>query len=287
MLTPGTRVLSYLRMIKFSHSLFALPFAFSSAVLAAGGLPATKKILWITMAMVAARSAAMGMNRVIDKEIDAQNPRTKNREIPTGVIPVAEAVAFIVLSSIIFCFSAHMLNPLCLKLSPLALCIVFLYSYTKRFTWGAHLVLGVAIALAPLGAWIAIRGGISWEALPLCVAVIFWLAGFDILYALQDIEFDKAHKLYSIPQRFGVRNSLYIARVFHIITWIFLCITGRVFHMGIVYYIGMAVVAGLLIYEHRLVRPGDLTKLDMAFFNMNGYISIAVLVFIALDKMAK
>jgi 4-hydroxybenzoate polyprenyltransferase len=235
--------------------------------------------------MVAARSAAMGMNRVIDRKIDAQNPRTKNREIPAGVIAATDAAAFIALSSIIFGVSAYMLNPLCLKLSPLALIIVFLYSYTKRFTWGSHLVLGVSIALAPIGAWIAVRGMISWEALPLAVAVVFWLAGFDTLYALQDIEFDKSHGLYSVPQRFGIKTSLHIARGLHLLTWIFLIISGGVFHLGIVYYIGMAVVAGLLIYEHGLVRPGDLTKLDMAFFNMNGYISVAVLAFIVLDKI--
>ncbi|MBF0568239.1 MAG: UbiA family prenyltransferase [Nitrospirae bacterium] len=284
-MAPYARVISYLKMIKFSHSLFALPFAFSSAILAAGGLPETTKILWITVAMVSARSAAMGLNRVIDRRIDAQNPRTKNREIPTGVITVADAVAFVVVSSIIFVVSAYMLNPLCLMLSPVALAIIYLYSYTKRFTWVCHIVLGVAIAFAPLGAWIAVRGSFTIEAVPLPAAVVLWLAGFDILYALADIEFDRGHGLHSIPQRFGIRTSLNIARVFHMVTWIFLIICGGVFHMGIVYYTGMAIVAGLLIYEHRLVRPGDLSKLNMAFFNMNGYISITVLVFIAFDKL--
>ncbi|MBF0457401.1 MAG: UbiA family prenyltransferase [Nitrospirae bacterium] len=283
----SARVISYLKMIKFSHSLFALPFAFSSAVLAAGGLPETNITLWITVAMVSARSAAMGLNRVIDRKIDAQNPRTKNREIPAGVISTAQAAAFIALSSIIFVFSAYMLNPLCLKLSPIVLVVIYLYSYTKRLTWGCHIVLGVAIALAPLGAWIAVRGSVSWEAVPLSAAVVFWLAGFDILYALQDIEFDRQYGLFSIPQRFGVRRSLFIARGFHFLTWIFLMTCGGVFHLGIVYYTGMAIVAGLLIYEHNLVRPGDLSKLDMAFFNMNGYISVTVLVFIALDKLFK
>ncbi|MEO5360056.1 MAG: putative 4-hydroxybenzoate polyprenyltransferase [Nitrospirota bacterium] len=274
-------------MIKFSHSVFALPFAFSSAILAADGLPETKKIVWITAAMVAARSAAMGMNRVVDRKIDAQNPRTKNREIPAGVISAAEATVFVVLSSVVFGVAAYMLNPLCLKLSPIALSVIFLYSYTKRFTWGCHIVLGVAIALAPLGAWIAIRGSVSWEAAALPAAVVFWLAGFDILYALADIDFDKSYGLYSIPQRFGIRTSLYIARGFHLLTWILLIVSGVVFHLGIVYYIGMAIVAVLLIYEHNLVRPGDLSKLDMAFFNMNGYISVTVLAFIALDKYFK
>lgn len=286
-MASSARVISYLKMIKFSHSLFALPFAFSSAVLAAGGLPQTNIILWITVAMVAARSAAMGLNRVIDRKIDAQNPRTKNREIPAGVISTTEAAAFVALSSIIFIFSAYMLNPLCLKLAPIALFVIYLYSYTKRFTWGCHIVLGVAIALAPLGAWIAVRGSVSWEAVPLPAAVVFWLAGFDILYALQDIEFDRQYGLFSIPQRFGIRHSLFIARGFHMLTWIFLIISGGVFHLGIAYFTGMAIVAGLLIYEHNLVRPGDLSKLDMAFFNMNGYISITVLVFIALDKFFK
>ncbi|MCG6551060.1 MAG: putative 4-hydroxybenzoate polyprenyltransferase [Candidatus Magnetominusculus sp. LBB02] len=278
------RVVSYLKMIKFSHSLFALPFALSSAVLAAGGLPTPYKLLWITVAMVAARSAAMGMNRVIDRKIDAENPRTKGREIPTGVISPVEAACFAALSCAIFVFSAYMLNPLCLKLSPIAIFVIYLYSYTKRFTWGCHIVLGVAIALAPFGAWIAVRGALSWQAVPLSAAVIFWLAGFDILYALADIEFDRQHGLYSIPQRFGIRTSLNIARVFHMLTWMLLMCCGVVLRLGPVYYIGMAAVACLLIYEHRLVRPGDLSKLDIAFFNMNGYISITVLAFIALDK---
>lgn len=282
-----TRAAAYLKMIKFSHSLFALPFAFSSAVLAAGGLPQTNRIVWITVAMVAARSAAMGCNRVIDRKIDALNPRTKNREIPSGVIPVAQACAFVVLSCIIFMVAAYMLNPLCLLLSPIALIVMAVYSYTKRFTWGCHIVLGVAIALAPLGAWIAIRGSVSWEALMLPVAVVFWLAGFDILYALADIDFDREHGLHSIPQRFGIVTSLYIARGFHLLTWIILLCSGSVFHLGVVYYIGAAVVAILLVYEHSLVRPGDLSKLNMAFFNMNGYISITVLLFIALDKLLK
>ncbi|RMG73645.1 MAG: 4-hydroxybenzoate octaprenyltransferase, partial [Nitrospirae bacterium] len=186
------RLVLYLRMIKFSHSVFALPFAFTSALLAAGGVPRMKSILWITVAMVSGRSAAMGLNRIIDREIDAKNPRTAGREIPSGKIKTLEAWLFVMVSLVFFLLSAYMLNPLCLKLSPVAIGFFVLYPYTKRFTWLCHLVLGVAIAGAPLGAWIAIKGEISKEILLLCFAVVFWLAGFDTLYALQDVEFDRA-----------------------------------------------------------------------------------------------
>lgn len=269
----------YLKMIKFSHSVFALPFAFTGAVLAASGLPPIKKLFWIAAAMVGARSGAMGLNRIVDREIDALNPRTANREIPAGKIRVTDAVVFTLISFAVMIFAAFNLNPLCLKLSPIAIFVLFVYSYTKRFTWTAHFVLGIAISAAPLGAWIAVRGTFDMEIIPLVAAVVFWLAGFDVLYALQDIDFDRNYGIHSIPQRFGVKKALVFSRIFHFITWSLLVVTGILFSLSFAYWIGIILVAGLLIYEHSLVKHDDLSRLDMAFFNMNGYIGIAVFVF--------
>jgi 4-hydroxybenzoate polyprenyltransferase len=269
----------YLKMIKIFHSVFALPFAFTGAILAASGIPSMKQVFWITVAMVGARSGAMGLNRIIDRNIDAANPRTANREIPSGKIKARDAVIFTFISLAVFVFAAYNLNPLCLKLSPIAIGVLILYSYTKRFTWMAHFILGIAISAAPLGAWIAVKGTFDWEIMPLCIAVVFWLAGFDVLYALQDMEFDRSHGLHSIPQRFGIKKSLILSRIFHFVTWSLLALTGLLFHLNLAYWIGMIIVAGLLIYEHSLVKHDDLSKLNMAFFNMNGYISIAVFVF--------
>lgn len=266
-------------MIKISHSVFALPFAFTAAILAASGIPSLKQIFWIVVAMVGARSGAMGLNRIIDRKIDAINPRTASREIPSGKIKVRDAVIFTLISLAMLVFAAYKLNPLCLKLSPVAIAVLILYSYTKRFTWMSHFVLGIAISAAPLGAWIAIRGTFDWDIMSLSIAVVFWLAGFDVLYALQDMEFDRSHGLHSIPQRFGIKKSLILSRIFHFITWLLLAVNGVLFNLNIVYWIGMLLVAGLFIYEHSLVRHDDLSKLNMAFFNMNGYISIAVFVF--------
>ncbi|MCL4490437.1 MAG: putative 4-hydroxybenzoate polyprenyltransferase [Nitrospirae bacterium] len=273
------KVVLYLKMIKFSHSVFALPFAFTGALLAASGVPPAGKLFWIIVAMVSARSGAMGLNRIIDRKIDAENPRTGGREIPSGKIKVRDAAAFTVVSFAVLILAAYRLNPLCLKLSPLALFVLGLYSYTKRFTWMSHFVLGLSISAAPLGSWIAVRGTFDAGILPLSLAVIFWLAGFDVLYALQDMEFDRSHGLHSIPQRFGARNALFLSRVCHSMTWLLLILTGILFHLGFAYWLGMALIAGLLIYEHSLVKPDDLSKLDIAFFNMNGYIGITVFLF--------
>lgn len=267
---------TYLRMIKFSHSIFALPFAFTSALIAADGLPTMRQVLWITIAMVSARTAAMSLNRVIDKDIDALNPRTKDREIPSGKIRPVTAIIVSVISFLILIFSAYMLNPLCLKLSPLAIGVIILYSYTKRFTWASHLVLGLAISGAPLGAWIAIRGGVVLGAFFPALAVLFWIAGFDILYSLQDIDFDRAHGLHSIAERFGTKGAILVSRIFHLLAWDFLLITGAVFRLGFFYWLGLLISGVLLIYEHRLVKPDDLSRLDKAFFNMNGWISVTV-----------
>jgi 4-hydroxybenzoate polyprenyltransferase len=283
MSSVAEKIVLYLQMIKFPHSVFALPFAFTSAIMAAGGIPPLEKMFWITLAMVGARSGAMGLNRIIDREIDRVNPRTRDRELPRGIIMVSEAVLFTAISFAVLIISAYMLNPLCLKLSPIAVAVLFLYSYTKRFTWATHFVLGLSLSAAPLGAWIAVRGTFDAEILPMTVAVIFWLAGFDTLYALQDIEFDKLYGLYSIPKRFGIKRALFFARIFHLVSYLLLLLTGLLFRFGTVYWLGMMIVAGLLIYEHSLVKEEDLSKLDIAFFNMNGYISLTVFVFTFLD----
>ncbi len=273
------KLADYLRLIKFSHSVFALPFAFTAALIAAEGIPAFYQIFWITVAMVGGRSGAMGMNRIIDRKIDALNPRTRNRELPKGVIKTREALFFTVIAFAFLVLAAYKLNPLCFRLSPLFILVLFVYSYTKRFTWLCHIVLGIALSLAPLGAWIAIRGTFDIEILPLCVAVMFWVAGFDVLYGLQDMEFDRKQGIYSIPKVFGIRPSLWIARLFHIITIALLLSILRIFDLSAIYFLGVLIAAGLMLYEHTLIKPSDLSKLDIAFFNMNGYISITVFVF--------
>ncbi len=275
----------YLRMIKIAHSVFALPFAFVGAFLAARGMPAFHEILWIAVAMVGARSGAMGLNRIIDRRIDAHNPRTSKREIPAGKINVSDALFFTAVSLGVMVFAAYKLNPLCFMLSPVAIGILVLYSYTKRFTWASHFVLGIAIAGAPLGAWIAVRGTFDAEIVPLAVAVILWLAGFDILYALQDIDFDTQHGLFSVPRRFGIEKSLIISRTLHSITFGLFIATGMIFHLNAWYFVGLGIVGILLAYEHSLVKSNDLSKLNMAFFNMNGYISITILIFTILSLM--
>lgn len=275
----------YLRMIKFSHSVFALPFALTSAFIAAGGLPRGRTLFWIVAAMVSARTAAMGLNRIIDREIDLENPRTAGRELPAGKIRVRETVLFVTMATAVFILSAYMLNPLCFRLSGVALFFLFFYSFTKRFTWASHFVLGVTISAAPVGAWIAVTGGFDPRILLLGFSVVFWLAGFDILYAFQDFEFDRKYGLYSIPAIFGIAKSLWISRACHFLTWLLLLLTGISFGMAFPFYIGVALAGLLLLYEHSLVRPDDLRKLNKAFFDMNGYISITVFAFTAISYL--
>ncbi len=279
------KLADYLRLIKFSHSVFALPFAFTAALIAADGIPTLKQILWITVAMVGGRTGAMGMNRIIDRKMDALNPRTKNRELPMGVIKTWEAFIFTAVAFGVLVFAAYMLNPLCFKISPLVLLVLLIYSYTKRFTWLSHIALGTALSLAPLGAWIAVTGEFDFKILPLCFAVMFWVAGFDVLYALQDIDFDRKHGLHSVPGRFGVKASLWISRLFHLITVGFLMSLVVFFDLAGLYILGVLIVSVLMFYEHSLVKPHDLSKLDMAFFNMNGYISITVFVFTLMNYL--
>lgn len=272
----------FLRMVKFSHSVFALPFALTGAVLAAQGLPPLEKLLWIGLAMVGARSGAMGMNRILDRKIDALTPRTRHRELPSGKITLLEAWVFSLLSFALLVYAAWRLNPLCLKLSPLAIALVVFYSFTKRFTWGSHFFLGLAISAAPLGGWLAVRDEFAPPAFLLALAVLLWLAGFDILYALQDVEFDRTHGLFSIPQRFGVRKALQISRLLHVLVVGLLGLLGLSLELAAPFWAGLVVVAGLLLYEHSLVREDDLSRLNTAFFNVNGWISISVLVSVAL-----
>lgn len=284
-MTLFKKITDYLRLIKFSHSVFALPFAFTSALIAANGIPTFSQIFWITVAMVGGRTGAMGMNRIIDRKIDALNPRTKNRELPRGVIKTGEAFIFTLFAFALLLFAAYKLNPLCLKISPIVLLVLFTYSYTKRFTWLSHIVLGTALSLAPLGAWIAIKGTFDFQILPLCFAVMFWVAGFDVFYAMQDIDFDKKHGLYSIPSAFGIKTSLWIARLFHLITIAMLLGLMPIFNLGIFYLFGILIASALMLYEHSLIKPADLSRLDMAFFNMNGYISITISVFTLMNYL--
>lgn len=282
------KIRALLEMIKFSHTVFAFPFALMGATLASltsGSAPSLMQVVWICLAMVGARSFAMAFNRIIDADIDSENPRTATRHIPAGIITHAEAWLFVALSVVLLLFSAWMLNPLCLQLSPIALLFLILYSYCKRFTFLAHIVLGICLAAAPIGAWIALRGDIGWPAIVVGFAVLFWVAGFDIFYALQDMEFDKAKGLYSIPAYFGAERSLQIVRLFHAAMVLLLLSLLQLPGLGIIYLTGVVIVAALLVYEHRLVKPDDLTRLDAAFFNMNGYISVLIFGFTLADAV--
>ena len=264
-----------LEMIKIEHTLFALPFAFLGAVLAAGGIPTAWQIVWITVAMVGARSTAMAFNRIADRQYDARNPRTKMRAIPAGSLSVGFVWGFTILSAAIFFLAAAMLNRLTLLLSPVALLSILLYSYTKRWTALSHLVLGWCLSIAPTGAWIAVRGAID-SPIPLLLSavVMLWTAGFDVLYACQDFEFDRREGLYSIPARFGIAQSLWISRALH--TGAFAALVALYFltHLGVLAIIGVIVTGALLIYQHTLVRANDLSRLNAAFFTTNAFVSV-------------
>ncbi len=272
-------------MIKFEHTLFALPFALLSAILASGGLPKGSKLLWILIAMVSARSAAMAFNRIADRRIDAQNPRTRMRALPAGHVSLSFAVWFTVGSGLLFVIAANQLNPLCSLLSLPVLFILLLYSYTKRFTSYSHLFLGLCLGLAPLGAWIAVRGDIKFTPILLCLVVLLWTAGFDIIYACQDLEFDQQQNLYSIPKRFGVKTALKVSSGFHLIMLTLLVVLLFLEALSWISFLGISLVSVLLWYEHRLVRPNDLSRVNAAFFSVNGYISIVLLIAVGLDKL--
>lgn len=274
-----------LEMVKIEHTIFALPFAFLGAFLAARGLPRPAQIGWILLAMVAARSAAMAFNRVADLPYDARNPRTLNRALPRKLLSRAFVIGFILVSSAVFVFAAARLNRLSLILSPLALGIIFVYSYTKRFTWLTHLFLGVALACAPIGAWIAVRGSISLSPLILGLAVALWVAGFDIIYSCQDVEFDRREAIYSIPKRFGVRAALWISAALHLVMIGILAFLFVSEGLGAISLAGIAAVGLLLAYEHSLVRPDDLSRANTAFFTINGWISVLLFITTTIDLL--
>jgi 4-hydroxybenzoate polyprenyltransferase len=276
---------TYLEMIRFSHTVFALPFALMGAVLAAGGMPSGRTLFWILVAMVGVRSGAMGVNRIADRHLDALNPRTMDRALPQGRISLGEAVVFVLISFAVFVLAAWMLNPVCFALSPVAILIVCGYSYTKRFTACSHAVLGLSLACAPIGAWIAVTGTIRLPAVLLGLAVLFWVGGFDILYALMDIDFDRRRGLYSIPVRLGASGGMAVARLFHLLTAVFLTLLIPVLGLGPLYLLGLALAGGLLVYEHWLLRRFGLAKLDTAFFNVNGAISIGLFLFTLGDRL--
>lgn len=272
-------------MIKWEHSVLTLPFGLTGAVLAAHGIPNMHTSIWIVVALVAARSAAMAFNRLVDAKIDAENPRTKIRAIPAGKLSKSFVFWFVVAAAVVVVFAAWELNPLAFYLSPLALGIVFFYSFTKRFTRWAHVVLGIAMGIAPAAAWIAVRGSFDPRILLLTGAVVFWGAGFDILYSCQDYEFDRGSNVYSVPKAFGIRNALIIARLFHVITVALLVAMVIAFGLGKIAMAGVGLVVLLLVFEHSLVKHDDLSRVNAAFFTMNGFVSMGFLFFIAADLL--
>jgi 4-hydroxybenzoate polyprenyltransferase len=277
----GVRALStashLLDAIKFEHTVFALPFAYIAMVLAAGGWPGWWTATWVTVAMVGARTCAMAVNRVVDREIDARNPRTAGRHVPRGLLRPATLRVLAAAGAAVMFGAAAMLNPLCLALAPLALAFLIGYSYTKRFTWTSHWILGFTDGIAAAGGWIAVRGRLDPPALVLWFALTVWIAGFDLIYACQDVAFDRAHGLHSVPARFGIPAALRTARVSHVLTAAALALLGWMTGLGLLYWAGWLAAAALLAYEHSLVRADDLSRLNVAFFNVNGYVAVVVL----------
>jgi len=274
-----------LDMIKWEHSIFALPFALAGAMLAAGGLPSWRQLCWILVAMVAARSAAMAFNRLVDRRLDAANPRTRARALPAGLLSRQFVAGFVVLSCVVFVLAAAELNRLALVLSPVALAILLLYSYTKRFTRWSHLILGFADGISAPAGWIAVRGSLDWRIVILAAAVTFWVGGFDVLYACQDFDFDCQAGLHSIPRFLGIHRALWVARSFHLLMIGLLLWLVFALHLGAIALVGVAIVAVLLAYEHSLISHLDLSRLNAAFFTMNGVISVVYFLFIAADLL--
>ncbi|OMD60173.1 MULTISPECIES: UbiA-like polyprenyltransferase [Paenibacillus] len=281
----------FLQMIKFEHTVFALPFAFMGALLGSvvmsGTLPTWSQIGWIVVAMFGARSAAMGLNRLIDRISDAKNPRTAGRAIPAGLLKIGEVVIFIGISFFLLFWAAFKLNPLSAKLLPIAVFLLVIYSFTKRFTWACHLILGLTIALAPLGGWVAVTGSVNWTSMVFYFTIVFWTAGFDVIYSCQDVEFDLKEGLKSIPVRFGVQGALFIARVFHILTAIGFVSLLFMTDLSWWYVAGMIIAYIILFYEHYIVSPSDLSRLQTAFFTMNGVLSIVVFSFTLIDLVVQ
>ena len=278
-------ILTLLDNIKWEHTIFALPFAYLGAVLAAGGLPRLDMLLWITLAMVGARTAAMSFNRAIDARLDAANPRTAMRPIPTGRISVRATLILALLALLLLVVAAAQLNPLCLLLSPVAVAALAGYSYTKRFTWLCHFVLGFTDGIAPAGGWLGVSPAFTLPMALLACAVAVWISGFDIIYACQDVAFDRAAGLHSVPERFGVSAALRLSTALHILMVALLGALGLSLGLGWIYYFGVAATAGLLVYEHRLIRPEDMSRINIAFFNVNSYIAGVLFLFTLLDAL--
>lgn len=282
-----SKIKVFLEMIKFEHTLFALPFAYLGAFLAAraqhGGFPSALQLVWITLAMVGARTAAMSLNRLIDRHIDARNPRTAQRAIPAGLLGASEVYVYVLLSFALLAFAAYQLNMLALKLMPIAVFVLVFYSYTKRYTWACHFVLGIALGLAPVGAWIGITGAWAWPPVLLGLGVTVWVAGFDVVYACQDVEFDRREGLYSIPAVFGLTRGLEISALVHVLAPLCFIAVGVLIKLGFLYFLGVLIAIVLLYRQHRLVSASDLSKVGIAFFNLNGYLSVMLFVFSLLD----
>lgn len=281
-----TRVAHYVSLVKFSHSVFALPFALQGAWLAGRGRPPWSTLGWVVVCAVAARTAAMGFNRLVDRDVDARNPRTRARELPAGLLAPGAVALLVLAAAAAFVAAAFQLNPLCGRLAVPVLAVLFAYSYVKRFSWTAHLVLGLALALAPLGAWLAVTGEIAAGVVPvlwLAAAVLTWVAGFDLIYACQDAAFDAAEGLHSIPARFGIANALRASTILHVATVAFLVLVGASADLSWIWWISVALAAALLAWEHRLVAPDDLSRVDAAFFTVNGWVGVGLFAGLALD----
>jgi len=270
------KIIILLEMIKFKHTVFALPFALIGAFLAADGVPGWATFLWVVLAMAGARTSAMGFNRIVDRRFDAKNPRTASRAIPTGDVKLIEAWAMVILAALLFFFACSQLNPLTLYLSPLALSLTFLYSLTKRFTWLCHVVLGVALAFSPLGGFVAVRGALEGFPWVLSLGVLFWVAGFDMVYACLDADFDKGEGLCSMPVKFGRQGAFRLAKLFHGLAFVMFTATGLVMGLGFLYFAGIFLAGCALVYQHFIVNPKDLSRINMSFFTMNGFISVVL-----------
>lgn len=278
-----SKVKTYGELVMFSHTLFSLPFAIIAMLWAAQGLPSGKVIFWMLVALIGARNGANALNRLVDRRIDARNPRTANRHLPRGSVKVYEVVGLIILCFSLMVLAAFMLNPLCVKLLPLALVAFGVYSYTKRFTWACHVVLGIACGGAPVGAWMAVTGEVGWPSIVLGAVVTLWVAGFDIIYATQDVDFDRSQRLFSIPAQFGIKNSLYIAAIFHGTVIALLMYLYYLMNMGSMYLIGVSIAGVLLFVEHMMVSPKNLKTMKIASYNINQILSVVLCIFVALD----
>ncbi|MEW6236590.1 MAG: UbiA-like polyprenyltransferase [Candidatus Omnitrophota bacterium] len=279
------RLKNYLGLVRFSHTVFALPFALASAAAAARGIPGWRETGWILFCMIAARTSAMTFNRIVDCDIDWQNPRTQMRHLPAGIVTKKEAILLWLFSSLLFVLGAYCLNALAFRLSPLALAIICGYSYCKRFTSLSHFVLGLSLGIAPIGAWVGVTGTIGWTSIALAGGVLLWVAGFDVIYALMDEEFDRRIGLNSLVVRFGKRDALRIAFVLHILSAGLIFLFGWLAGLSWIFFVGAALFAALILYEHSLVKPDDLSKVNIAFFNVNGIVSIGLFVFTLADVL--